>query len=459
MTFDYDFFVIGAGSGGLAAAKQAAAHGARVAIAERNHIGGICINRGCIPKKLMVHASRFSLFPQDATDYGWNLSENSFLTAEQFDWQRFIRALHDEIDRLNQVHQDSLQKAGVELIRGEAVFQDAHTLEIAGKTITADKVLIAVGSKPIKPPIPGIEHAITSDDIFGLPQQPRRVAIIGGGYIGVEFACILTGMGSQVIQLVRESRLLDYFDQDVASAVQAGMTRQGVDIRLNTEAKEIQATANGLELVLSGSHQQPIEVDMLLAATGRSPHLKSLNLEKAGVELVPEDQKRAGAIQVDDRHCTTQSNIFAVGDCIDRWNLTPVAIRAGRAVADTQFGGKPYRFSYDHIPTAVFSLSEAAMIGLTETRACQQYGSEDVQCHSHQFRPLFYSLTTRDEPALVKLVVQRSSGRILGAHMVGDYAAEIMQSLAIAITMGATQEDLEAAIALHPTSAEEFLSL
>jgi len=445
MSFDYDLFVIGAGSGGIAAARRAASHGARVAIAERDSLGGTCVNRGCVPKKLFVYASRFAEQFQLAQDYGWSVE------AGEFDWPRFIAAKDQEIGRLNQVYQRLLEDSGVTLLRGLAQFCDRHTLEVDGQTVTAEKILIAVGGRPRRPEIPGIEHAWVSDDIFHVPQQPRRIAIIGGGYIGVEFAGILQGLGSQVSLVVRDRLVLNHFDQDIREHVQLSMASQGVEIHTDTEAKAIERHDRGLTVWLTGDEPQSLEVDGVLVATGRVAHLGPLRLEAAGVTV------ERGAIAVDAYSRTSQANIFAVGDCTNRRNLTPVAIAEGRAFADTEFNQQPHHVSYHCIPSAVFSHPEAATVGLTEAEARAKIG-DAVRCYRSQFRPLLHTLGHTTQ-VLLKLVVDGQTDKVLGAHMVGEAAAEIIQSLAVALRLGATRSDLNQTIGIHPSTGEEFFSM
>jgi glutathione reductase (NADPH) len=447
MTYDYDLFVIGAGSAGLAAAKGAAAYGARVAIAEQNSLGGTCVNRGCIPKKLMVYASGFSSLFQDAVGYGWSKVQS------QFNWQQFMAAKDKEIQHLNQSYLQQLQSAGVKLLRGQASFLDAHTLEVVGTQITAEKILIAVGGKPIQPNIPGIEHTITSREIFHLPQQPQRVAIIGGGYIGVEFAYILHGLGSQVTLMDTGESILAGFDSDICMAIQASMAKQEIRFLGNTTAEKIEQVPEGLCLTLSGDHPDSLIVDTVLCAIGRTPNVSELGLEKVGVEV-----NEKGAIAVDQHSRTTQANIFAVGDCTNRLNLTPVAKAEGHAFADTEFGGKPQTVNYDLVPSAVFSQPPAATVGLSEAQAREKLG-DAVCCYHQTFQPLFHRLTQEDEQNLVKLVVDSHSDRILGIHIVGEHAAEIMQGMAIALNMGATKKDFNTTIGIHPSTAEELISL
>lgn len=442
---DFDLFVIGGGSAGLSAAKRAAHYGANVAIAEPSFLGGTCAARGCVPKKLMVYASHFSQYFEDAIAYGWSQPQS------QFQWQHLMTAVNREIQRLDQVHADAISKARITLFRHKAAFIDSHTVEVGNRKITADYILIAVGGKAIKPAIPGHEHAIVSDQMFHLPEQPQRFAIVGGGYIGVEFAGILQGLGSQVTQIVREAQILDRFDDLIRSGVQEGMTRHGVHFLMNTEVECIEKTSTGLQLSLSNGTQT--SVDALLLATGRSPNLEDLQLQNTGVEL------DGNAIAVDNHNQTTQSHIYAVGDCISRVQLTPVAIAEGRAFADTVFGNSFRKVSYDHIPSSVFSKPQAAFVGLTEAAAKEQFGANQIVTYCTKFTPLFHSLTRRAEEVAMKLVVDRDSDLILGAHMVGESAAEIIQMAAIALTAGLTKQDFDATMPLHPTTAEEMITL
>lgn len=369
MTYDYDLFVIGAGSGGLASSKRAASYGAKVAIAENDLVGGTCVIRGCVPKKLMVYATHFSHYYKDAVGYGWSEVEPSF------DWKKLVDVVDKEVRRLSELHIGFLEKAGVELIRGYAKFIDPHTLEVGDRKVTADKILIATGGHPIKPDIPGIEHSISSDDMFLLSEQPKRFAVWGGGYIGVEFAGILNGLGSQVTQIIRRDFILNGFDQDIRSNIQEGMSKHGVNFLTNTTIEKIEKTDEGLKITLTGEQaENPLIVDQLLCATGRKPNLGGLMLENAGVEV------NADAIAVTPDSQTSQPNIYAVGDCTDRVNLTPVAIAEGRAFADTEYGHMPRLISHENIATAVFSQPEAATVGMTEEQAKEKFG-EAIKCY------------------------------------------------------------------------------
>ena len=447
MTFDFDLFVIGAGSGGLAASKRAASYGARVAIAEHDLVGGTCVIRGCVPKKLMVYASQFPHYYEDAQAFGWSK------VYPQFDWSKLVKAIDQEVRRLSRLHISFLEKNNVQLLQGTAHFIDEHTVAIDDRRFTAEKILIAVGGEATRPKIPGIEHAITSREIFLLPMQPKRFAVVGGGYIGTEFAGILKGLGSEVFQIYRRDRILRGFDDEIRKEVQEGMAHHGIQFFLNTDVEKIDKVPEGVCLTLKGASTTTLTVDAVLYATGRSPHLAPLALENAGVKT------EKGAIVVDEWSTTSQPNIFAVGDCTDRVNLTPVAVAEGRAFADTQYGNNPHHISYENIATAVFSQPEACTVGLTEQQAIDTYGEAGLKIYRARFRPMAYSLPDRQERILMKLIVHNETDKVLGALMVGKDAAEIIQSLAVAITMGATKRDLDNTMALHPTSAEEFVTI
>ncbi len=447
MSYDYDLFVIGAGPGGLAASKRAAQQGAKVGIAEPSDLGGCCVNRGCVPKKLMVYAADFAQLSETAVDYGWEQAKI------QFDWQRFVARRDQELQRLRQGQQQALEAAGIDFIPQRAAFIDAHTLAVGDRSITADKILIAVGGKPIKPKIAGIEHALTSNEMFGLKQLPSRIAIIGGGYIGVEFASILQGLGSQVTLIDHEDSILSGFDNDVRLAVQNGLTQRGITIFYNTNVQLIERVSKGLRLVMEGDRSKSLTVDVVLCATGRTPNLEGLQLEKAAIAV----KDKAIAVDVNSR--TNQAHIFAIGDCTNRVQLTTLARAAGRAFADSEFGNQPHAIDYDLVLSAVCSRPEAAAIGLSETQAQKQYGEDNIRCYSREFQPLFDSLTRRSQKTLIKLVVQRETDRLLGIHMVGENAAEIVQSLAIAVQQGMTKAAFDQNIGIHPSNAEEFFSL
>jgi glutathione reductase (NADPH) len=450
MSYDFDLFVVGAGSGGIATARRAAEYGAKVGIVESDRLGGTCVNRGCIPKKLMVYASHFPAQFEEAQGYGWSAVESTL------DWTHMVTAVNGEVTRLNGIYQRMLDGSKVEVFRGHGRLVDAHTIAIGEQTVTADKVLIAVGGKPVRPDFPGAEHAITSDDIFTLPEQPKHLVVLGGGYIGVEFACILKGLGSEVTQILRYTHILRGFDEDIRNEIQAGMTHHGIRIVPNMRHIAIAKTEAGLEITVKttdGEEDLILADAVSLAAIGRKPLLENLGLENTKVEIVN------GAIAVDRHSQTAEENIYAVGDCTDRINLTPVAINEGRAFADTHFGKKPRQMSYENVATAVFSNPEAATVGLTEEEARAQYGDEAIKVYRSRFRPMYYVLPGKEEKTLMKLVVHQETDRVVGAHMVGDHAAEIIQGVAIALKMGATKAQFDATVGIHPSSAEEFVTM
>ena len=451
MDYDFDLFVIGAGSGGIATARRAAQYGAKVGIAEFDRLGGTCVNRGCVPKKLMVYASHFPEHFHAASGYGWTVGES------KFDWKTMITAVNNEVDRLNGIYQRMLDNSGVKLYREHGKLIDSHTIVVGEEKVTADKILIAVGGKPVKPDdIPGIEHAITSREIFHVQEQPKRIVIIGGGYIGVEFACILNGLGTEVTQVIRGDKILKGFDDDLRMEIQEQMQGNGVRLLTNKPNLAIEKTDTGLRVKISGEEEGKEEVIVAdavsLAATGRKPRLENLGLENTGVEVV------RGAVAVDEYNQTAEANIYAVGDCTDRINLTPVAIQEGRAFADTHFGGQSKQMAYDNIPTAVFSTPEGATVGLTEAEAKEKYG-DAVKVYRSKFRPMYYTLPDMQMKTLMKIIVDTNTDKVVGAHMVGDSAAEIIQGVAIAVKMGATKADFDATVGIHPSSAEEFVTM
>ena len=448
MSYDFDLFAIGGGSGGIATARRAAGYGAKVGIAEFDRLGGTCVNRGCIPKKLMVYASHFPKMMEESQGYGWSEVESTL------NWEKMVAAVNGEVTRLNGIYQGMLDKSEVKLFSGYAEFVDAHTIKIGEETVTAEKILIAVGGVPVKPDIPGIEHTLISDEIFNLPEQPKRLIILGGGYIGVEFAGIFHGLGSEVIQVIRREHILKGFDGDIREHVQSEMQRHGIRILNKSTIKNITKTDSGLEVTITGENEEEtVIVDAVgLSATGRKPNLEKLGLENAGVAV------KKGAIAVNEYSQTNVEHIYAVGDCTDRVNLTPVAIGEGRAFADTHFGGQSRQMSYDNIPTAVFSQPEAGTVGLTEAEALEQYGDK-IQVYRAKFRPLYHTVSGGEDRTLMKLIVHTETDKVLGAHMVGEHAGEIIQGVAIAVKMGATKANFDATVGIHPSSAEEFVTM
>jgi glutathione reductase (NADPH) len=444
--YDYDLFVIGAGSGGVRASRMSASYGARVAVCEDFRIGGTCVIRGCVPKKLLMYASHFAEEFADARGFGWSVGETAF------SWPDLIAAKDREIDRLNGLYIQTLKNAGVEMIQGRGRLLGKNTVEVTGaegvRKITAKYILVATGAWPQMPEIPGIEHAITSNEAFYLPQLPKRIVVVGGGYIAVEFASIFNGMGSQITELYRGEQILRGFDQDMRQMLAQEMIKKGIDIRLNINVTAIAKNISGLMLSLDDGSK--LECDAIMYATGRVPNTAGLGLEAAGVKLC-----EFGAVVVDEYSQSSTPNIYAVGDVTDRVALTPIAIKEGAAFADTVFGGKPSRVDYDDIPSAVFSQPAVAVVGLSEADARKRYGEVDI--YKSSFRPMKFTLGGREERSLMKLVVDKASDKVVGAHMVGGDAAEIIQGIAIAIKCGATKAQFDTTVAIHPSSAEEFV--
>lgn len=446
-TFDYQLFVIGGGSAGVRAARIASGLGARVAIAENFRYGGTCVIRGCVPKKLLVYAAHFAEEFADAHGFGWTVP------PAQFSWLKLIEAKNKEITRLSSIYENNLTGSKVEVMHGAARLVDAHTVLVSGKQITAEHILVATGGTPFVPQIPGIEHAITSNEVFDLPQLPKRVLIVGGGYIAVEFAGILSGLGTQVTLCYRGEQVLRGFDDDVRTHLFEEMVKKGITVLLHNDVTRIDKLVDGsLSVALAGSPPSPLAVDAVLYATGRVPNTQGLGLSEIGVEL-----DNVGGIKVDAFGKTNISSIHAVGDVTNRIALTPVAIREGAALANTLFGPTPVSADLTTVPSAVFSQPPIGTVGLTEAQALVQYGEIDI--YSSKFRNMRHTLSVRDERTLVKLIVDTASQRVLGAHMVGADSPEIIQGLAIAIRMGATKADFDATVALHPSAAEEFVTL
>ena len=444
--YDYDLFVIGAGSGGVRAARVAAISGAKVAVAEEHRVGGTCVIRGCVPKKFMVYASEFAHGFDVARKYGWTVGETSF------DWPAFIAEKDKEIARLSGIYVRNLQNAGAELFHGRAKVIDAHTVEIEGTgKVSAQRILIATGGRPWMPKeLPGVEHAITSNEAFHLDQLPKRIVIAGGGYIAVEFAGIFNGLGVDTTLVHRGPNILRGFDDDVRAHVAEEMGKRGIKVILGCQHTGVAKTESGL--VSSFASGQDIESDVVMFALGREPYVQGLGLEEAGVEL-----SENGAVVVDEYSRTTVKSIWAVGDVTDRINLTPVAIREGHAFADTEFNDKPTAFDHDDVAVAVFSQPPVGSIGLSEADARKTLGKVDI--YLSRFRPMKYAFIGGEERCLVKLVVDAESERIVGCHVVGPDSPEIIQMAAIAIKMGVTKTQWDSTCAVHPTLAEELVTL
>jgi glutathione reductase (NADPH) len=446
MNFDYDLFVIGAGSGGVRLSRMAAAYGARVAIAEESRVGGTCVIRGCVPKKLLVYASHYKEELEDAAGYGWRFEPGTF------SWSKLIERKGLEIDRLNSVYLNLLANSGVSLFDGRATISGSNHVEIGGGRISARHIVVATGSRPVMPDIPGIEHAISSNEALDLPKFPERIAIVGGGYIALELAGIFNGLGARVDVLYRGDRILRGFDDDVRDTLAAEMKKKGVVIRTRTEVSALEKISeDSVRIILAnGTHG---DYNAVLYATGRAPNTQGLGLEDVGVAL-----KENGAVVVDEWSRTSIDSIHAIGDVTDRIQLTPVAIREGATLATTLFSDLPTSpTGYDAVPSAVFSQPEVATVGLAEAVARKKYAEVDI--YRSSFRPLRHTLSERDEKTFMKLVVDRATQRILGAHMVGRDAAEIIQGVAIAVGMGATKAQFDSTLGVHPTAAEEFVTM
>ncbi|MGE0766025.1 MAG: glutathione-disulfide reductase [Hyphomicrobiaceae bacterium] len=444
---DYDLFVIGAGSGGVRAARIAANHGAKVAIAEEYRFGGTCVIRGCVPKKLLVYASRFRDDFEDAAGFGWTSPE------PHFDWPTLIANKDKEIDRLESIYRRNLEKAGVSIFESRAVLEGADTVRLVkpDKKVRAKTILIATGGWPnLDPKLKGIEHVITSNEAFHLPELPRRVVVAGGGYIAVEFAGIFAGLGAETTLVYRGPKILRGFDEDVRDALMEELPRRGIRIVTEQVFTGIEKTTGGLIGTLDGGDR--IEADQIMFAIGRSPNTKGLGLDIAGVET-----GSGGAISVDAHSRTNVESIYAIGDVTDRVSLTPVAIREGHAFADSMYGSRPWTTEYEMIPSAVFSTPEVGAVGMTEAEARESHG--DIDIYKARFRPMRGTISGREERMLMKLVVDAKEGRVLGCHVVGADAGEIVQVAAIAMRMGATKADFDRTMALHPSAAEELVTM
>jgi glutathione reductase (NADPH) len=443
--FDYDLFVIGGGSGGVRAARVSAAHGAKVALAEEHKVGGTCVIRGCVPKKLLVYGAHFAEDLADARRFGWDVPQCAF------DWPTLRDNVLAEVDRLNQAYTTTLNNNDVEIMLERATVTGPNSVKLtSGRELTAQIILVATGAWPAMPEIPGIEHAITSNEVFHLEALPKRVLISGGGYIANEFAGIFHQLGSDVTVVNRTDVILRGYDESIRDRLlQISMTK-GIKFQFNSRFKGIEKGQGGLNVTFDSG--EPIEVDVVLFATGRAPHTKGLGLEEAGVKL---DEK--GAVVVDDDSRSSVDSIYAVGDVTNRVQLTPVAIREGQAFADTVFGNKPWRVDYHCIPSAVFSHPPLAGVGLTESQAKQKYGA--VRVYSSDFRPMKNVLANRAERALYKMVCEPETDRILGLHMIGPDAPEILQAAAVAVKAGLNKKAFDDTVALHPSMAEELVLL
>ena len=446
MAYDYDLFVIGAGSGGVRASRIAAGHGARVGICEDFRVGGTCVIRGCVPKKLLVYGSKFAHEFEDAEAFGWTVP------APTHAWPTLRDNVNKEVDRLNAVYLRLLDGAGVKLHMGRGRFMDRHTIMVGEQTITAEKFLVATGGRPVVPPIPGAEHAITSNEAFHLPTMPKRIAIVGAGYIAVEFAGIFNGLGSHVDLVLRRDRVLRGFDEECRTFVHDALKESGIKLRTEMQiGRIVKKGENGpyeVHTPLGGM----FETDCVMYATGRAPNTQGIGLDKVGVQL-----DKAGAIAVDEWSKTTAENIWAVGDVTDRINLTPVALMEGHCFADTEFGKKPRKPDHRDVPSAVFCQPELANVGLTEEQAKLQLG--ELRVFTSAFKPMKATISGRHQRTFMKLIVEAATDKVVGIHMVGDDAAELVQGLAVAMKAGATKAHFDATVGIHPTAGEEFVTM
>lgn len=442
--FDFDLITIGGGSGGVRASRMAARTGARVAVVEESRMGGTCVMRGCVPKKLLVYASHYAHAFADSKGFGWSVGGTSF------DWPKLIATKNAELNRLEEIYERIMRENGVTQLTGRGVVTGPNSVDVAGKTYTAKKILIATGSWPHLPPVQGAaEHAITSNEALDLPELPKKIVIVGGGYIAVEFAGIFNAMGSDVTIIIRAGNILRGFDEDIRSILASEMEKSGIKIRRECTVKSIEATDDGYTLDLD--REEILTCDQVFYATGRRPNTAGLGLESAGVKL-----SKHGAIEVDEYFQTSCPTIFALGDVISRIQLTPVAINEGMAFVASHFEGKPTAMDYENIPAAVFSQPPVGTVGLMEDQAREQ---GEVDIYLSRFKPMKHTLTGRDTRSMMKLIVRRDDQRVVGLHMVGDDAPEIIQGFAVAMKCGATKAQFDATVGIHPTASEEFVTM
>ena len=441
--YDYDLITIGAGSGGVRASRLAGKYGARVAVVENSRVGGTCVMRGCVPKKLLVYGAHFAHLFEDALGFGWHIS------GAAHDWGAMIAAKNKELDRLEGIYNRLLRDANVDIVAGRGVVADAHTIEVNGKRLTAERILVATGGWPVIPDFPGKEHVITSNEALDLPQRPKRIIIVGGGYIAVEFAGIFNALGSEVTLIIRRGAILRGFDLDVRAALTDELTKKGIKIHRDCTVRSVEKTPGGYSV--SFDMAEEMEADCVMYATGRAPATPGLGLAEVGVKM-----RESGAVDVDEHSRTNIESIFAIGDVTNRINLTPVAINEGRCFAETFYNKNPLVMDHANVPAAVFSQPPVSVVGLTEEDARKKH---KVRLFITRFKPLKHTLSGRDERVMMKLVVDKDTDKVLGCHMVGEDAPEIIQGFAVALKCGATKKQFDETVGIHPTAAEEFVTM
>ncbi len=443
-SYDYDLICIGAGSGGVRASRMSSGMGARVAVVENMRTGGTCVMRGCVPKKLLIYGAHFAEDFEDSRGYGWTPGNNAF------DWPSLIAAKDKELDRLEGIYHNILSNAGVTELFGTGKIVDKHTVDVDGKTYTAETILVATGGWPSMPPVPGIEHVITSNEALDLPELPKRIVVVGGGFIAVEFAGIFNALGADVHIVIRADNILRGFDESVRDALREELGKKGIIVHSGINVTDIAKQDDG-SFTMSFDHGAPLCTDLVMYATGRSPITKGIGLENVGIEL-----DRSGAIIVDEYSKTNIDNIYAIGDVTNRMNLTPVALAEGMAFAKTLYGGTPVSMAYENVPSAVFSQPPIGTVGVTEEQA-RARGEIDIYISS--FKAMKHTLSGNEERSMMKIIVDQKTDVVLGCHMMGADAPEIIQGIAIALKCGATKAQFDSTVGIHPTSAEEFVTM
>ena len=444
--FDFDLITLGAGSGGVRASRLAGGYGARVAVIEESRLGGTCVMRGCVPKKLLVYGAHFAEDFEDARGFGWDVGEPSF------DWSKLIANKNTELDRLEGIYGRILRDNGVQIIEGHGTLTDQHTVDVGGKSYTAERILVACGGWPSMPDVPGIEHVITSNEALDLPALPESIVIVGGGYIAVEFAGIFNALGVNVTVIIRAGTILRGFDDDVRETLASEMEKKGITICRETIVRSIEKNGDGFSLRLAGG--EDLKAGLVMYATGRAPNTRNLGLEEAGVKLA-----KNGSVIVNEWSQSSVESIYALGDCTDRVQLTPVAIAEGRAFSETNYNDNPIKVDYTDIASAVFSTPPIGTVGLTEAQAREKGQKDEIDIYISRFKPMKHTLSGRDETTLMKLVVDQKTDRVVGCHLLGVDSPEIAQIIGVALKCGATKAQFDATIGIHPTAAEELVAL